>query len=1628
MAVESAACPAKIRTISTINPPWLYLKNLLTGRPMDSPHYSKNGKLLKQIGAIHGTSNLIYRNSKMAGLTEGGGPEGQDDREANPPPLTKEEIEGHLSVLKSIIQDHNRRNKANPVRLDFELEDTKVRDNRIVKGKEVVDDDLKKPFKEALKTPLTHRIIEFAGLEYKMPTNIKLYDETTDSEDRLSRFASAANSGEWPMRVWCRMFQQTLNGSTREWFKHLPSNNIIEWSDLRERSLPGSRERWTVEMGFIMGIPEVMKISSFMDSVKSPELAKHFSNKVHVAEKENTIANHPSWRFEGTDLRRNDNRSNYRGRDTFVPHRGRDYIALYPPPNGDHNNRVVSVLTLDALTKHPKEILATKTQLRLPAPWPMLNPRERTSRNGCSPTGKNNQYDQGQSSSRQEANGSGNNKAWINIPITFPSISSEDVSNEPLIAEAEVEGYLVRRVYVDEGSSMEVMFEHCFDNLNPGIKSRLKETQTDLVGFAGEISKSLGKIELEAILSTIHSIMKFPTSKGVVRLVTQTVIIIECRCLEKKQVFKEEVSKGEKEISMTEEVLANPAFSDQLVTIKGGFSKTCSDQLKSLLKNNMEIFAWEPADMIGVPRRIIEHTLNVNPSIELVCQKIKTFAPETSKVVTKDVAKWVKSGIVRPVKYPTWISNPVLVKKCDGTWRMCIDFKNLNSACPKDYYPLSNIDYKVESVMGFKYKCFLDAYNGYHQIQMAREDEEKTAFYTEQGTYCYTKMPFGLKNIGATYQRDKKMLLADVAETFDNLRKINMKLNPKKCSFLVEEGKFLGYMVTSKGIRANPKKTKALADLQSPQTLKEMQSLGRKLAALNSERNYAPMEKLALSLFHMTRRLRRYFEAHPTKVITDQPIKQILSNTEASRKLAKYVVEIGACNITFIPRNAVKGQVLADFLLEFPKGDITESYFRMPEAPVVSNTLYALRLTFSSTNNEAKYKALLAGLRIARRMNISSIDAKVDSKLVASQINESYVSNKDNIMKYLSKAKEYISSFKSFSIENIPRNMNQKADVLSKLASVAFNHLTKEGLVEVLSKRSTECQEVNTVVEEEEDNWMTPIIRCLEEGPLQANYVIREIHMGSYEAKPLVRITGKEVIRFVMDNIISKFGLPRIIVMKNEAQLVNDLFKNWCERLQSNKAMETPFSLTYGSEPVILAEIGIPTYRTMMVTEGYTEEEMRLNLNLLQERRETATIREARYKTKMEQNEASKVEDQGKLGPKWEGPYKVTKAYENDSYKLQTLEDEERLQEVLKKRGKFVRQPRNDKKTFQRSCDDKNGKSAAIRIVLLENIQKSPKDKNQRAFVRGSWSDSGEEDDEKVENETCLVAQASSEICLGVDLEPDEWIKDSGCSKHMTGNRKLFSSYKAYNGGYSQNSKAYIILNKHTRKFKEQLNVTFDETPPPSKTSPLVDDDLDKEEAIKEIMPRKSSEDHKNTRHYIPIISHEYRTPIKEKLRNLESRCIHEGRVVFENFADLNYVRSLFSFVEFECLLEINDQICPRFILEFYSQYQLNYSDEGQMFIEFVIQNQFFSYSLEEFAQILDIPCEGACVFTNKWSLDELAYGVSTDGPYQTNPPSPDDIISSFELTEKVKSVASVMRKKLMFLNIKFSFVKLFQP
>ncbi|GJS12374.1 copia protein [Tanacetum coccineum] len=176
------------------------------------------------------------------------------------------------------------------------------------------------------------------------------------------------------------------------------------------------------------------------------------------------------------------------------------------------------------------------------------------------------------------------------------------------------------------------------------------------------------------------------------------------------------------------------------------------------------------------------------------------------------------------------------------------------------------------------------------------------------------------------------------------------------------------------------------------------------------------------------------------------------------------------------------------------------------------------------------------------------------------------------------------------------------------------------------------------------------------------------------------------------------------------------------------------------------------------------------------------------------------------------------------------------FKKFFKRRGRFARQPRDERKSFQRSRSDKDGKSEGKCFRcrdpnhFIGGFPKSSRSNNQKDFIGGAWSDSGEDKEEKTKDETCHVVQASNEICLVINLELDKWIKDSGCSKHMTGNRKLFSTYKAYNRGN-------VILRSNLRgniigKVEESLNVTFDETPPPSKTSPLEDDDLVEEEAI----------------------------------------------------------------------------------------------------------------------------------------------------------------------------------------------------
>ena len=235
----------------------------------------------------------------------------------------------------------------------------------------------------------------------------------------------------------------------------------------------------------------------------------------------------------------------------------------------------------------------------------------------------------------------------------------------------------------------------------------------------------------------------------------------------------------------------------------------------------------------------------------------------------------------REVYYPDWLTNVVMVKKANGKWRMCVDFTDLNKACPKDSYPLPRIDQLVDSATGHQLLSFMDAFSGYNQIKMDEADQEKTSFITSQGLFCYNVMPFSLKNAGATYQRlvnhvfrpqirrnvemyvddmlvkslDEEKHLDDLQETFDTLRRHQMNLNPSKCAFEVSSGKFLGFMVSQRGIEANPDKIQAILDMEPPKNIKEVQSLTGRVAALN--RFVSKATDKCLSFFKI---LRKAFE------------------------------------------------------------------------------------------------------------------------------------------------------------------------------------------------------------------------------------------------------------------------------------------------------------------------------------------------------------------------------------------------------------------------------------------------------------------------------------------------------------------------------------------------------------------------------------------------------------------------------------------------------------------------------------------------------------------------------------------------------------------------------------------------
>jgi ribonuclease HI len=240
-----------------------------------------------------------------------------------------------------------------------------------------------------------------------------------------------------------------------------------------------------------------------------------------------------------------------------------------------------------------------------------------------------------------------------------------------------------------------------------------------------------------------------------------------------------------------------------------------------------------------------------------------------------------------------------MVKKANGKWRMCIDFTDLNKACPKDEFPLPRIDSLVDAAALSELMSLLDCYSGYHQIWMKKEDELKTSFITPSGTYCYLQMPEGLKNARGSFSRMAAKVLhsqigrnvltyvddiivkstkqenhiTDLLETFANFRQAGLKLNPEKCVFRVKKGKFLGCLVSTKGVEANPSKIEAILRMEPPSTKMGAQRLTGRLASLNrfisrsAERNLPFFEVLKTT---------EVFQWGPTQQKAFKELKQYL--------------------------------------------------------------------------------------------------------------------------------------------------------------------------------------------------------------------------------------------------------------------------------------------------------------------------------------------------------------------------------------------------------------------------------------------------------------------------------------------------------------------------------------------------------------------------------------------------------------------------------------------------------------------------------------------------------------------------------------------------------------------------------
>ncbi|KAL0361944.1 UNVERIFIED_CONTAM: Retrovirus-related Pol polyprotein from transposon [Sesamum radiatum] len=461
--------------------------------------------------------------------------------------------------------------------------------------------------------------------------------------------------------------------------------------------------------------------------------------------------------------------------------------------------------------------------------------------------------------------------------------------NDALVITAILANYEVGRIFIDSGSSADILFGEAYDQMQLGDVS-LEKVNTSLYGFAEVVMHPRGMVSLpltmgkgttrktcllkflvvdvpsaynvilgrptlntfQAVIFTYHMKIKFPTPGGVGE--------VQGDLLQSRRCYIEAVRKGQK-------------------------------------RNVDDTPDKAPPNLEGIDPQVITHHLNIDPSCRPIKQKKRHFGPEKNRIIQAEVNRLMATGHIEEIQFPKWLSNVVLVPKLGGKVRMCIDFRDLNKACPKDFYPLPRIDQLVDSTSGCELLSMMDASQGYHQIILAPEDRKKVSFITSEGTFCYVAMPFGLKNAGATYQRlvyvndmlvkSKKTEehVKDLEETFSVLRKYKLKLNLTKCAYGVQGGRFLGFMVTQRGIKANPLKIRAIIDMKAPTCLNEVQRLTGRIAALS--RFISKSAEKSLSFFKTLRKAKTFEWGYPLPTCLRRTKSLFSKASSVSKALAR---------------------------------------------------------------------------------------------------------------------------------------------------------------------------------------------------------------------------------------------------------------------------------------------------------------------------------------------------------------------------------------------------------------------------------------------------------------------------------------------------------------------------------------------------------------------------------------------------------------------------------------------------------------------------------------------------------------------------------------------------------------------